>query len=691
MKLFKYSLLLLFPLSLFAQNPTDFGRTHSDQLPEEFIIDQEKIRQHIYDGIPAGYLTKEHRKRSAFRFADGAAYYVSNLLASGTIYSDWPEFENYLNDILKKVMPPELANDQGIHAYLRKSGVFNASMTPSGMTFFNVGLFGEVFDEATIAGILAHELAHYFLQHSFRNFVKRERGDFRPSLLFNSNKSALQFSVVNELQADSLAAVWLNQSGYHIDGLFESYRLFKQMEENTLLRIDDKWTLKETTHPNSTKRMDQLEQLIKEREMKAGQYFQVDSMKFLQFRRQAKAESLRLLLEDFKYFTCIEKAFKYHIYEPNNPSYVYYLMEAIRRKCYLDQTVWKENFISHRYYEVTELNGTKRKVKQKAHLFEKIPETILRLNPKQLDAIEARFYWEDVKFITYEEAFDFFFKVGQLLEEPECILSNALSITFDKKWRNQLLTQYLGYQNITYREFAEKLLKDEAKSSLKDHKLSVLTAFFPVVKQGKNSILIQKGTLGKGSQLTTFFDKVMEGKEGQTNIVLADFKHDQLNAHRTLLELEDFSYESTYAKGSKTEIHLLDPRYWQLMNKLGVNEIEFISAVYFETRKKEKTKEAFELVTNTDFDQLMQKEKGSRFFNIAVSGLRAVDGKVMKIRHNDGEITLNPKKPAYDQLIKLIRREVDQKEEKARLRDLDYQDRIAKGKKKREKKKKKKK
>ncbi|MEM9819929.1 MAG: M48 family metallopeptidase [Bacteroidota bacterium] len=687
MKRIKLMLILLFPAFLFAQHQENFGRSHSDELPAEFRIDPAGVCQHIYQGISADYLTNRHRHHSAYRFADRSAAYVSRLLASGTVYSDWPEFEDYLNAIMDKVMPPELAGDKGIHAYIIKNGRYNAFMTPSGRTFFNVGLFGEVFDEATIAGVLAHELAHYYMQHSFRNFVKQERGDFRPSLFFNNEKSALRFSVANELQADSLAAVWLQRSGYHIDGLFESYRLMKQMEENDLLKKEDVWEIEETTHPVSGRRVESLKQLLKKEKGRSGRYFLVDSTKFHQFQRQAKAETLRLLLENFDYFDCIENAFKYHIHEPNNSAYVYYLMEAIRRKCYLDQTIWKEKFITHRYYKVIEEKGEKRKEKLEAHLFEKMPETILRLNPNQLDRIQGRFYWEDIKFITYEEAFEFFFKVGQLLEEPECILSNALSITFDKKWRNQLLAQYLAHENIAYREYAEKIMKDEAKSSLKNHKMTVLTHFYPVVKQGNVPILIRKGMEGKESQLSAFFDKVMEEKQGQSHFVLNDFKQKRLNDFRTLLQLRSFANEYTYAKGEKTEIHLLDPRYWQLMYKLGFNEIDFISAVYIETRKKAKTKEAYAAVTDLDLDQLLQKEKGTRFCNVYISSLRAMEGRVMKVwYHNFKEIILSQKGSVYDELVAVIQKEMEKKEAKAQKKDQHYQESLEKAEKKRKKK-----
>jgi hypothetical protein len=61
------------------------------------------------------------------------------------------------------------------------------------------------------------------------------------------------------------------------------------------------------------------------------------------------------------------------------------------------------------------------------------------MSEEEVSQMQARFYWEgEVKFETYEQAFDFFCQVGALFEEPECILSNALSVNNNLELRNSL-------------------------------------------------------------------------------------------------------------------------------------------------------------------------------------------------------------------------------------------------------------
>jgi predicted Zn-dependent protease len=76
-------------------------------------------------------------------------------------------------------MPPELEKDSVIHAYLVKDGHFNAAMTPFGIMYVNVGLLVELPSEASLASVFTHELAHYYLRHSLKRFIKEENKDLK--------------------------------------------------------------------------------------------------------------------------------------------------------------------------------------------------------------------------------------------------------------------------------------------------------------------------------------------------------------------------------------------------------------------------------------------------------------------------------------------------------------------------------
>ena len=47
--------------------------------------------------------------------------------------------------------------------------------------------------------------------------------------------------------------------------------------------------------------------------------------------------------------------------DPENVYYVYYLMESIRRMCYLNSYRWNDKFILNRHYKFDEESGERKK------------------------------------------------------------------------------------------------------------------------------------------------------------------------------------------------------------------------------------------------------------------------------------------------------------------------------------------
>ncbi|MGK0365746.1 MAG: putative Zn-dependent protease [Saprospiraceae bacterium] len=255
--------LLLFSISVQAQVDVHFGRTYTDTLPEKFKVDAADLRTHIRGTIPADWEDIKYR-RPLMQFSDQSAIELSSILSGGSIYSDWEAYEDYINDIVEILKPKELENDPYLHIYLRKRASTNAAMSLSGMGFMNIGLVDLMEDEATLAGILAHELAHYYLKHSVESFIKAQRGEFSPSLFSKKKGVASQFSIKNELEADSLAMIWMLEAGYDVDGLKKAFAINEREHENYLARRKNKWEVKETTHPSSERRIEAIDNFIRE-------------------------------------------------------------------------------------------------------------------------------------------------------------------------------------------------------------------------------------------------------------------------------------------------------------------------------------------------------------------------------------------------------------------------------------------
>jgi Zn-dependent protease with chaperone function len=654
----------LFQLTrLIAQPISPFSRTYIDTLPNRFELDVEDLRDHIYQDIP-NELRNEEFPRKTYRFADLSSIQISNLFSSGQVYSDWTPLEQYVNKILEKVIPEVLRDEKYLHVYIIKSGDFNAFMTPSGMIFINIGLFADINDEATLAGILAHELAHHYLKHSINTYVKSENGEFKPRMLYKNKEAYSKFSIKSELEADDLAFQWIRQSGYNTEGLFNAFKISERHEQKILAQYLDMWEVTSTTHPTSEERLSKLKEFSQKEPDTSGKFFLVSKNGFIEFQKQAKPEILKYLLINFNFLECIEKAFIFHIYDIENPTYVYYLMEAIRRSGYLDSSIWAKNFITFTYLKEVITEQERKKVRLKKHLFEEFPYEILALPPDAFENIQGKFYWEgDPKFTTYEEAFLFFEQVGELYNNPECILAKALTVSHDDDEMKKYLYKYLSKDKIKYRKYAETLIIGELKSSLRNKKLTIVSDFILVVKQGKEEIPIREENNSDIQYLKGIVDNISKDFADREFILLPELKYSRMNDYLILSELEQFSFISLLARGTQTELFILDPKYWELMNRFEVNEIEFINCQYYDNRKYQYKLEPYKEVANTNFESLFSEVKKHRYFEVLISSVRAIEGLRMKTLYYGGEEKLIFKSPAYQQVVDKIKTKIIHKDE----------------------------
>lgn len=662
-----FLLISLFPVILFGQSPA--VQPSADTLPEHFRFEVPAIRDHVYQQIPAE-LKEQTYPRSSLKYADQVALELQYLMGSGTVYSDWPELEEYVNQVLQKVAPQELLEEPFLYAYLLKDGSYNAFMSPIGAFYVNIGLFAFMPDEATLAGVIAHELAHYYQKHAIQGFVKAISGEFRPGFLQLNKGSASQFSVEGELEADSLAALWLDQAGYAIEGLIESTRILERLDQQALLRSFDQWEIEQVTHPRPQERTEKLQRLAEQQAQEDPQHFLVSELTFRKLSHQAKPEILKHLLQNFEYEECIEKAFTFHLYEPTNPAYIYFILEGIRRNCYLNADLWTQRFIANRYYEIEERKvGGVQKIKRKTEFLDHFDPTILALTDTALADIKANFYWNgDLKFKTYEDAYLFFSRVGEVLKSPECLLSNAILFNFNPTYQKELLEKYLKYPAIAHREYAEHLLAGTLQSSLPAERLTVLSTFFGVTRQGDEDILV-RDEAQTSQAIPAILAGIQKARANNQCLYLLDLQYHQQTDYSILKELEGLSLIRVISKGQKTELHALDPRYWEAMQRLGVNEIEFILCSVFETQKGSSERSDYQAILEMNTDTFLQRTKVNRYVDIMITSLREIPNGVPKVVFYGGEDKLAYRDPGEAQIIELLKEKLLASDE--RTQELD--------------------
>ncbi len=155
---------------------------------------------------------------------------------------------------------------------IRDDDVLNAFCVPGGYMYYYTGLIKYLDNEAQLAGVMAHEMAHADKRHVTRRMTKLYGLQFLTGLLLGEDPEAwgeiaaelalglgnLQFSRSDEYQADEYAVRYSTDTEYHpkgVAGFFE-----KLHDEETRPKVPEFLS----THPSPDNRLEAIDKVWKE-------------------------------------------------------------------------------------------------------------------------------------------------------------------------------------------------------------------------------------------------------------------------------------------------------------------------------------------------------------------------------------------------------------------------------------------
>lgn len=640
----------LMGLEAFCQLP--FERVLPDRIDFDQVPKTEEIRAHVWETTPENY--RDEYPRKAIRFADQNALLTDHYLTSGFIIDSWNPLNEYVNAVFDQIIPNEYKSNPFLEAHVMNDASYNAFMLASGQTFVNLGVLAEAPDEATLAAILAHELGHYVGQHSVEQFVRREDGEFAP-YLFAKNRSFQRHSQSNELESDSFSLEWLKEAGYDLKGIENALNIIGLNERNRLLR-STQTKLVAGTHPLSVDRRANVAEFIEKNQNDSAKKFIVGEDAFYSFRNDIRILCLKQLLMSHQYSSCVETAFKYHLQDLSNTAYYCYIMEGIRRAAYGDAQYWNQEFVTFRYFD-ERLNpeGKIDKIPLNKSLFETSGYEYLKADSSAFAMYPGKMYWNGApQFKTNEEAFNHFYSLGSKRNQAECVLSAALSYHSMPEIRNQLLTSYLQFPMAAYKAYAEALMAGTTFSSLPNERLLVFNDLRGTIRQGTTDIPLRSESSNLEDQKRAYFEAVRKELPFSEAVYMSDLKVNENRMYQKMYELMMFSSRFNVSSGERTFLHIMDPEYWMLMKHYGVNEINFLTVNYLETRKKEQTKEAFEMLLSEDFDSCFNREKCSKFMDVIFTAVMDRPESVTTARFMERDVKLNFKNASKQETINQV-------------------------------------
>jgi hypothetical protein len=205
------------------------------------------------------------------------------LQAAAQVYQQMPvlpdnspetQYIRQLGQKLVATIPPEYSWPFEFHVVAQKE--INAFALPGGPMFVNIGTITAAANEAQLAGVMAHEMSHVYMQHSAKQESKAEwtsglaglasgilgatTGGLvgqlaQAGIQFGAQGVMLKYSRTDEAQADAVGAVIMYKAGYNPQALAD---FFKTLESQG--GAPPQWL---SDHPNPGNREQAIEKEIR--------------------------------------------------------------------------------------------------------------------------------------------------------------------------------------------------------------------------------------------------------------------------------------------------------------------------------------------------------------------------------------------------------------------------------------------
>ena len=202
------------------------------------------------------------------------------------------QYVQQLGRKLVTVIPSEHSWPYQFHV-VQQSDV-NAFALPGGPIFVNIGTINAAQNEAELAGVIAHEMSHIYMQHSAKQAPKQEwanvlgalggllggaAGDLaKMGIQLGAGTMLMRYSRADEAQADAVGAIIMYKAGYNPRAMAEFFQNLEKLVGNGGPQFL-------SDHPNPGNRVAAVDKEIAD--WPPTQYL-ATSPEFLQVKQQAK-------------------------------------------------------------------------------------------------------------------------------------------------------------------------------------------------------------------------------------------------------------------------------------------------------------------------------------------------------------------------------------------------------------------
>jgi predicted Zn-dependent protease len=246
-----------------------------------------------------------------------------------------PTLVNYVRSVGQPLIPKEATGIVDFRFHILRSPVVNAFALPNGSIYLSVGLLARLENEAELAQVMGHEIAHVVLRHGLKvsetNRSSIVAAHIADLFLFGTSiaylpylASVASYSREQEEEADRSGLQAIATHGYSPD---EAIHVFDRIQEvKNGEALEGSWY---SSHPSNKQRADALRELVRTGAI-ARQQPKAGNTPYREFVGQIAVENIQLKLNARQYELALDAANRLLAENPKSAQFHFYKGEAYR-------------------------------------------------------------------------------------------------------------------------------------------------------------------------------------------------------------------------------------------------------------------------------------------------------------------------------------------------------------------------
>ncbi|MFY0674219.1 MAG: M48 family metalloprotease [Bacteroidia bacterium] len=519
--------------------------------------------------------------------------------------------EEFLQGIVNKIIKANNI-DFDCKVVLVKAQSCNAFAMHGNELFINIGLLANVESLSQLSFVIAHELGHLLIQDPIKSF---EKSIILRKRKFKKNRLGIlltnaEYSKFQEERADSFAIYAIEKAGLldpsvsnlfayviAIDSIYSKadnrnipkVKIVQNKGKDTTIRPIDKLL---SSHPESFKRLRFVDSILKN-EFKISKPITY-SEPFAEFHKIAQYELLHLLIADCNFEKCIDKAFRFYLTNDSDPSFIYYLLEALRRQMYVDKDFENDIFLSSFYASY---------MAESESIFQNLQLLVPGINSSS-DLVSNEYLKNYIILNdsnSHKTNGNFYGEMAHLaISKGITEASLSLGLHEYTKGKKVTLKSYSKLKTGHSKDYAKRVIRNDIHNSREAKKLILIDdinfidekhygyrlllkksqeetpVYMKSIHQMAQSKLPNNKVQSVSKLTAKNYGELMVLKETLNTLAIANKKFKLSNGSP--------KRKSELATGKDIDIFILCPEIWETFNKFGIESIDNIStfSIYFQ-------------------------------------------------------------------------------------------------------------